>query len=109
MSLESTFYHDLSGRQSNSGTLGARPALWPSLEQMGPGQPSPQQPAFPHQLSSHPAGGSVGQMGGPVPLYSVPGTGGSLALTGTPGGGAWEETQQIHPPLGKTWGSQGSS
>lgn len=46
----------------------------------------------------------MGQMGGPVPLYSVPGTGGSLALTGTPGGGAWEETQLFHPPLGKTWG-----
>ncbi|XP_032174798.1 protein transport protein Sec16B [Mustela erminea] len=105
---ESTFYHDLSGRQSNSGTLGARPALWPTLEQMGPGQPSPRQLAFPHQLSSHPAGGSVGQMGGPVPLYSVPGTGGSLALTGTPGGGAWEETQLFHPPLGESTVSQGS-
>lgn len=97
MSLESTFYHDLPGHQSDSGALGDRSALWPALEQTWPSQPSPQQP-FPH-----PAGGSVGQTGVPVPLYSVPGTGGSLAVTGTPGGGAWEETQQIHPPVGKTW------
>ncbi|XP_030897181.1 protein transport protein Sec16B [Leptonychotes weddellii] len=54
------------------------------------------------------AGGSVGQTGVPVPLYSVPGTGGSLAVTGTPGGGAWEETQQIHPPVGENTVSQGS-
>nr|XP_035931715.1 protein transport protein Sec16B-like isoform X3 [Halichoerus grypus] len=54
------------------------------------------------------AGGSVGQTGVPVPLYSVPGTGGSLAVTGTPGGRAWEETQQIHPPVGENTVSQGS-
>ncbi|XP_027465964.2 protein transport protein Sec16B isoform X3 [Zalophus californianus] len=54
------------------------------------------------------AGGSVGQTGVPVPLYSVPGTGGSLAVTGTPGGGAWEETQQIYPPVGENTVSQGS-
>lgn len=101
MSLESTFYHDLSGRQSDSGALADRSALWPTLEQTALAQPSPQQP-FPHQPSSHPEGGSVGQMGVPVPLYSVSGAGGSLAVTGTPGGGAWEETQKIHPPLGKT-------
>ncbi|XP_045838234.1 protein transport protein Sec16B isoform X2 [Meles meles] len=106
---ESTFYHDLSGCQSNSGALGAHPALWPTLEQRGTGQPSPQPPSFPHQLSSHPAGGSMGQVGGPVPLYSVPATGGSLAVTGAPGRGAWEETQQIHPPLGESAVSQGSS
>ncbi|XP_032249365.1 protein transport protein Sec16B [Phoca vitulina] len=99
---ESTFYHDLPGHQSDSGALGDRSALWPALEQTWPSQPSPQQP-FPH-----PAGGSVGQTGVPVPLYSVPGTGGSLAVTGTPGGGAWEETQQIHPPVGENTVSQGS-
>ncbi|XP_021538541.1 protein transport protein Sec16B [Neomonachus schauinslandi] len=99
---ERTFYHDLSGHQSDSGALGDRSALWPSLEQTWPSQPSLQQP-FPH-----PAGGSVGQTGVPVPLYSVPGTGGSLAVTGTPGGGAWEETQQIHPPVGENTVSQGS-
>ncbi|XP_027465967.1 protein transport protein Sec16B isoform X6 [Zalophus californianus] len=99
---ESTFYHDLSGHQSSSGALGDRSALWPALEQTWPSQPSLQQP-FPH-----PAGGSVGQTGVPVPLYSVPGTGGSLAVTGTPGGGAWEETQQIYPPVGENTVSQGS-
>ncbi|XP_034866608.1 protein transport protein Sec16B isoform X2 [Mirounga leonina] len=99
---ESTFYHDLSGHQSDSGALGDRSALWPALEQTWPSQPSLQQP-FPH-----PAGGSVGQTEVPVPLYSVPGTGGSLAVTGTPGGGAWEETQQIHPPVGENTVSQGS-
>ncbi|XP_035931714.1 protein transport protein Sec16B isoform X1 [Halichoerus grypus] len=99
---ESTFYHDLPGHQSDSGALGDRSALWPALEQTWPSQPSLQQP-FPH-----PAGGSVGQTGVPVPLYSVPGTGGSLAVTGTPGGRAWEETQQIHPPVGENTVSQGS-
>ncbi|XP_048081025.1 protein transport protein Sec16B isoform X1 [Ursus arctos] len=106
-SAESTFYHDLSGRQSDSGALADRSALWPTLEQTALAQPSPQQP-FPHQPSSHPEGGSVGQMGVPVPLYSVSGAGGSLAVTGTPGGGAWEETQKIHPPLGENTDSQGS-
>lgn len=106
MSLGNTFYHDLLGRQSHSEALGDRRALWPTPEQMGPGQPSSQHP-IPHQPSSCPAGGGVGQMGVPVPLYSVPevclpGTGGCMAVTGPPGGEAWEETQQIYPPPGKT-------
>lgn len=46
-------------------------------------------------------------MGVPVPLYSVPethllGTSGSMAVTGAPGGTAWEEAQQIHLPPGKS-------
>lgn len=102
MSSESTFYHDLSGHPSDSEALGDRSALWPTLEQMGPAQPSPQQP-FLYQPGSHPAGGSVGQMGVPVPLYSVAGTSGSLAAVVTPGGGTWEETQQMHPPPGKSY------
>lgn len=106
MSLDDTFYQDLSGHQGNSEALGDCSALWPTLEPMGPAQPSPQQP-FPLQPSSYPAGGGSGQTGVPVPLYSVPeahlpGTGGSVAVTGTPGGRAWEEAQQMHPPPGKT-------
>ncbi|XP_077757921.1 protein transport protein Sec16B isoform X1 [Canis aureus] len=104
---ESTFYHDLSGHPSDSEALGDRSALWPTLEQMGPAQPSPQQP-FLYQPGSHPAGGSVGQMGVPVPLYSVAGTSGSLAAVVTPGGGTWEETQQMHPPPVENTVSQGS-
>uniref|UniRef100_A0A673UVN1 Protein transport protein sec16 n=1 Tax=Suricata suricatta TaxID=37032 RepID=A0A673UVN1_SURSU len=108
---ENTFYHDLLGRQSHSEALGDRSALWPTPEQMGPGQPGSQQP-IPHQPSSCPAGGGVEQMGVPVPLYSVPevylpGTGGCMAVTGTPGGGAGEETQQMHPPPAETTVSQG--
>uniref|UniRef100_A0ABI7WM71 Protein transport protein sec16 n=1 Tax=Felis catus TaxID=9685 RepID=A0ABI7WM71_FELCA len=107
-----TFYHDLLGRQSHSEALGDRRALWPTPEQMGPGQPSSQHP-IPHQPSSCPAGGGVGQMGVPVPLYSVPevclpGTGGCMAVTGPPGGEAWEETQQIYPPPAENIVSQGS-
>nr|XP_033710615.1 protein transport protein Sec16B isoform X7 [Tursiops truncatus] len=102
---DDTFYQDLSGHQGNSEALGDRSALWPTLEPMGPAQPSPQQP-FPLQPSSYPAGGGSGQTGVPVPLYSVPeahlpGTGGSVAVTGTPGGRAWEEAQQMHPPPGE--------
>ncbi|KAF0881000.1 SC16B protein, partial [Crocuta crocuta] len=110
---ENSFYHDLLGHQSHSEALGDRSALWPTPEQMGPGQPSSQQP-IPHQPSSCPAGGGVGQMGVSVPLYSVPevylpGTGGCTAVTGTPGGGAGEDTQQIHPPSAENTVSQGGS
>lgn len=104
---ESTFYHDLSGHPSDSEALGDGSALWPTLEQMGPAQPSPQQP-FLYQPGSHPAEGSVGQMGVPVPLYSVAGTSGSLAEVVTPGVGTWEETQQMHPPPVENTVSQGS-
>ncbi|KAF4018602.1 hypothetical protein G4228_010064 [Cervus hanglu yarkandensis] len=95
---ENTFYHDLSGPQGNSGAYGDRSALWPAPEQSGPAQPSPQQPG------SYPTGGGSGQMGVPVPLYSVPEThlletGGSVAVTGAPG--AWEGAQQIHLPPGE--------
>ncbi|KAB0397378.1 hypothetical protein E2I00_019657, partial [Balaenoptera physalus] len=105
MSLDDTFYQDLSGHQGNSEALGDCSALWPTLEPMGPAHPSPQQP-LPLQPSSYPAGGGSGQTGVPVPLYSVPethlpGTGGSVAVTGTPGGRAWEEAQQMHPPPGE--------
>lgn len=101
VSLENTFYQDLSGPQGNSEAYGDRSALWPTLEQSGPAQLSPQQPR------SYPTGGGSGQMGVPVPLYSVPethllGTSGSMAVTGAPGGTAWEEAQQIHLPPGKS-------
>uniref|UniRef100_A0A8B9WRI5 Protein transport protein sec16 n=1 Tax=Bos mutus grunniens TaxID=30521 RepID=A0A8B9WRI5_BOSMU len=94
---ENTFYQGLSGPQGNSEAYGDRSALWPTLEQSGPAQLSPQQPG------SYPTGGGSGQMGVPVPLYSVPethllGTSGSVAVTGAPGGTAWEEAQQIHLP-----------
>ncbi|XP_007448604.1 PREDICTED: LOW QUALITY PROTEIN: protein transport protein Sec16B [Lipotes vexillifer] len=99
---DDTFYQELSGHQGNTEALGDCSALWPTLEPMGPAHPSAQQP-FPLQPSSYPAGGGSGQTGVPVPLYSVPeahlpGTGGSVAVTGTPGGRAWEEAQQMHPP-----------
>ena len=101
MSLENTIYQDLSEPQGNSEAYGDRSALWPTLEQSGPAQLGPQQPG------SYPTGGSSGQMGVPVPLYSVPethllGTSGSVAVTGAPGGTAWEEAQQIHLPPGKS-------
>ena len=101
VSLENTFYQDLSGPQGNSGAYGDRSALWPTPEQSGPTQPSPQQPG------SYPTGGGSGQMGVLVPLYSVPethllGTGGSVAVAGAPGGRAWEGAQQIHLPPGKS-------
>ncbi|XP_004425062.1 PREDICTED: protein transport protein Sec16B [Ceratotherium simum simum] len=99
---ENTFYQDLSGRQGDSEAFGDRSALWPTPEQMGLARPSPQAP-FPLQPGSYPAGGGSGQIGVPVPLYSVPetclpGPGGNEAVTGAPGGRAWEETQQIHLP-----------
>lgn len=106
VSLENTVYQDLSGHQGDPEATEDRPALWPTVEQTVPAQPSLQQP-FPFQPGSYPAGGGLGQMGVPVPLYSVPqthlpGTGGSLAVTEAPAGRAWEETQQLPPPPGKT-------
>ncbi|XP_057585523.1 protein transport protein Sec16B isoform X2 [Hippopotamus amphibius kiboko] len=102
-----TFYQDLSGHQGNSEALGDRSALWPTPEQTGLAQPSPQQ-TFPLQPNSYPAGGGSGQMGVPVPLYSVPethlpGTSGGVAVPEAPGGRAWEEAQQIriNPPPGE--------
>uniref|UniRef100_A0A8C6E8Y1 Protein transport protein sec16 n=1 Tax=Moschus moschiferus TaxID=68415 RepID=A0A8C6E8Y1_MOSMO len=97
---ENTFYQDLSGPQGNSEACGDHSALWPTPEQSGPAQPSPQQPG------SYPTGGGSGQMGVPVPLCSVPethllGTSGSMAVTGAAGGRAWEEAQQIHLPPGE--------
>ncbi|KAI4563470.1 hypothetical protein MJT46_019826, partial [Ovis ammon polii x Ovis aries] len=101
VSLENTFYQDLSGPQGNSEAYGDHSALWPTPEQSGPAQLSPQQPG------SYPTGGGSGQMGVPVPLSSVPETHllgpiGSVAVTGAPGGTAWEEAQQIHLAPGKS-------
>lgn len=101
VSLENTFYQDLSGPQGNSEAYGDHSALWPTPEQSGPAQLSPQ------QLGSYPTGGGSGQMGVPVPLSSVPETHllgpiGSVAVTGAPGGTAWEEAQQIHLAPGKS-------
>lgn len=106
VSLEHTFYQDLSGQQGNSEALGGCSAQWPTPEQTGPAQLSPQQP-FALQPSSYPAGGGSQQTGIPVPLYAVPethppGTLGSVAVTGAPGERAWEEAQQMHSPPGKT-------
>uniref|UniRef100_A0A8D1KL26 Protein transport protein sec16 n=1 Tax=Sus scrofa TaxID=9823 RepID=A0A8D1KL26_PIG len=103
---EHTFYQDLSGHQGNSEALGGCSAQWPTPEQTGPAQLSPQQP-FALQPGSYPAGGGSQQTGVPVPLYAVPethpaGTLGSVAVTGAPGERAWEEAQQMHPPPGKT-------
>ncbi|XP_020919350.1 protein transport protein Sec16B isoform X1 [Sus scrofa] len=102
---EHTFYQDLSGQQGNSEALGGCSAQWPTPEQTGPAQLSPQQP-FALQPSSYPAGGGSQQTGVPVPLYEVPethlpGTLGSVAVTGAPGERAWEEAQQMHPPPGE--------
>ncbi|XP_007935875.1 protein transport protein Sec16B [Orycteropus afer afer] len=107
---ENTFYQDLTGYQGYSEHLGYRSAPWPSLEQTVLSQPSLQQP-FSLQLGSYPAGGDAGQMGAPVPLYSVPethpsGTGSSVAVTAAPGAKAGEETLQAHPPLGENTMSQ---
>ena len=101
VSLENTFYQDLSGPQGNSEAYGDHSALWPTPEQSGPAQLSPQQPG------SYPTGRGSGQMGVPVPLSSVPETHllgpiGSMAVTGAPGGTAWEEAQQIHLAPGKS-------
>uniref|UniRef100_A0A8D1M1H6 Protein transport protein sec16 n=1 Tax=Sus scrofa TaxID=9823 RepID=A0A8D1M1H6_PIG len=103
---EHTFYQDLSGHQGNSEALGGCSAQWPTPEQTGPAQLSPQQP-FALQPGSYPAGGGSQQTGVPVPLYAVPethpaGTLGSVAVTGAPGERAWEEAQQMHSPPGKT-------
>lgn len=105
VSLEHTFYQDLSGQQGNSEALGGCSAQWPTPEQTGPAQLSPQQP-FALQPSSYPAGGGSQQTGIPVPLYAVPethppGTLGSVAVTGAPGERAWEEAQQMHSPPGE--------
>uniref|UniRef100_A0A8D0SBM2 Protein transport protein sec16 n=1 Tax=Sus scrofa TaxID=9823 RepID=A0A8D0SBM2_PIG len=102
---EHTFYQDLSGQQGNSEALGGCSAQWPTPEQTGPAQLSPQQP-FALQPSSYPAGGGSQQTGIPVPLYAVPethppGTLGSVAVTGAPGERAWEEAQQMHSPPGE--------
>uniref|UniRef100_A0A8D1ZJQ7 Protein transport protein sec16 n=1 Tax=Sus scrofa TaxID=9823 RepID=A0A8D1ZJQ7_PIG len=102
---EHTFYQDLSGQQGNSEALGGCSAQWPTPEQTGPAQLSPQQP-FALQPSSYPAGGGSQQTGVPVPLYEVPethlpGTLGSVAVTGAPGERAWEEAQQMHSPPGE--------
>ncbi|ELK16235.1 Protein transport protein Sec16B [Pteropus alecto] len=104
---ENTSYQDLSRHQGDSETRGDCSAPWPAAEQIRPAGPSPQQP-FHVQLGSYPAGGGSGQMGVPVPLYSVPethlpGTGGGIAVTEAPGGMAWEGTQQTHPPPGFGW------
>nr|XP_031291578.1 protein transport protein Sec16B isoform X1 [Camelus dromedarius] len=109
---ENAFNQDLSGYQGNSEAAGDQSALWPTLEQMGPGRPSPQQP-LPLQPGSYPAGGGSEQTGVPVPPYSIlkthlPGTGGSMAVTGAPGGRAWEEAQQIHLPPGENTVSPGA-
>uniref|UniRef100_A0A8D1M1F3 Protein transport protein sec16 n=1 Tax=Sus scrofa TaxID=9823 RepID=A0A8D1M1F3_PIG len=102
---EHTFYQDLSGHQGNSEALGGCSAQWPTPEQTGPAQLSPQQP-FALQPGSYPAGGGSQQTGVPVPLYAVPethpaGTLGSVAVTGAPGERAWEEAQQMHSPPGE--------
>ncbi|XP_039737343.1 protein transport protein Sec16B isoform X3 [Pteropus medius] len=107
---ENTSYQDLSRHQGDSETRGDCAAPWPAAEQIGPAGPSPQQP-FHVQPGSYPAGGGSGQMGVPVPLYSVPethlpGTGGGIAVTEAPGGMAWEGTQQTHPPPGEDAESQ---
>ncbi|EPY78996.1 hypothetical protein CB1_000976021 [Camelus ferus] len=65
------------------------------------------------QPGSYPAGGGSEQTGVPVPPYSIlkthlPGTGGSVAVTGAPGGRAWEEAQQIHLPPGENTVSPGA-
>ncbi|KAL2771257.1 protein transport protein Sec16B [Daubentonia madagascariensis] len=106
---ENIFYQDLSGPRGYSEAPGHRVALWPTPEQTCPIQPSPRQP-FPLQLGSHPAGGGAGQTGAPVPLYSVPEihlpAGGSMAVTGVPGGMVLEETLQTHPAPGENTVSQ---
>ncbi|KAK2497238.1 hypothetical protein MC885_012856 [Smutsia gigantea] len=96
---ENTSYQEPSGHPGNLEDLRDRSALWPTAG------PSPQQP-FPHQPGSYQAGGGSGQMGVPVPLYSVPeshlpGIGGGLPVSGAPGGRAWEETRQTCPPPGE--------
>ncbi|XP_062961984.1 protein transport protein Sec16B [Cynocephalus volans] len=107
---EDTSYPDLVGHQGCSEAPGYGPALWPTPEQTGPTQPSPQQ-SFHLQLGPYPAGGGAGQTGAPVPLYSVPethllGTGGSIAVTGAPGGKVWDETLQTTPIPGENTMSQ---
>lgn len=105
MSLENTFYQDLSGHQGDSEATVDPSASWPTVEPMGPVRPGPQQP-FPLQPGSYPAGGDWGQTGVPVPLYSVPkthlpGISGGLAVTEAPGGRAWEGAQQTQTYPGK--------
>ncbi|XP_037362315.1 protein transport protein Sec16B [Talpa occidentalis] len=109
---KNTFYQDLSGQQGDSEALGDRSALWPTSEPTVPAQPAPQQ-SFPLLPGSYPYGGGAGQTGVPVPLYSVPlthqpgtGSGGSVAVTGAPGGSTWEENQQMYPTPGENTVSQ---
>lgn len=104
--IGSTFYQDFSRHRGDSEATGDPSALWPPVEPVGPAWPSPQQP-LPLQPGSYPAGGDLEQIGVPVPLYSVPearlpGIGGNMAVTEAPGGRPWAETQQPHPPPGKT-------
>ncbi|MBZ3887469.1 Protein transport protein Sec16B [Sciurus carolinensis] len=108
-----TSSQDLPGRQGHSEAPGHHSAPWP--EQAGPPQPSPQ-PPFPPQWGPLPVGGGTGHMQAPVPLYSVPethlpGPSGdsvcdSVAVTGAPGGRAWEETLQTQPTSGASAASQ---
>ncbi|XP_032147202.1 protein transport protein Sec16B isoform X1 [Sapajus apella] len=110
---ENTFYQDFSGRQGYSEAPGYRSALWLTPEQTCLPQPSSQQP-FPLQPGSYPAGGGAGQTGALIPLYSVPethlpGTGSTVAVTGSPGGTVWEETPQTHLGPGDNTVSQETS
>ncbi|XP_016830371.1 protein transport protein Sec16B isoform X2 [Cricetulus griseus] len=110
-------YQDLSGYQSYSGDPGYSSALWPTPEQTGLTQPTPQKPFPLHQDAYLEREGS-GHMGTPVPLYSVPAThlsvssgGGSsssssMAVTGAPGGRAGEEMLRIHSSLGENTAPQ---
>ncbi|XP_073903474.1 protein transport protein Sec16B isoform X4 [Castor canadensis] len=103
-----TVYQDLLGQQGNSEDPGHQSALWPTPEQTGIAQSSPQQ-SFPLQLDPYPAGGIPGHIGVPVPLNSVPethlpGTSGgisSMAVTGDAEGTVGEDTLQLHPTLGE--------
>ncbi|XP_015347249.1 protein transport protein Sec16B isoform X1 [Marmota marmota marmota] len=116
--MTDTSCQDLLGHQGHSEVPGYHSALWPTPEQMGLPEPSPQQP-FPLQQGPYPVGGGSGHMEAPVPLYSVPETrlpepssdsgGDSVAVTGAPGGRAWEEALQIHPPSGESAASQDTS
>jgi hypothetical protein len=107
--VSDTVYQDLLGQQGNSEDPGHQSALWPTPEQTGIAQSSPQQ-SFPLQLDPYPAGGIPGHIGVPVPLNSVPethlpGTSGgisSMAVTGDAEGTVGEDTLQLHPTLGKT-------
>ncbi|XP_058130762.1 protein transport protein Sec16B isoform X2 [Dasypus novemcinctus] len=107
---ENTVYQDLWGPQGYSEPLGHHSFLWPSPEPTVLSQPSSQQPFLP-QLGSCPAGGGAGQLGAPVPLYSVPdthlpGAGSGVAVTVAPGGEGWQETLQADLPLGENAVSQ---